>query len=118
MLCLEWANLFREEIPVGFRIMQEIDSLPSKKRKAPVQDCETGRFVKHNSLSNKFIAEHILFRTADFHESRPATQANSKNDYGWYPQMVKEWPLWLEDKRADIPKIPTRDILYKLWASH
>ena len=84
-----------------------------KKRKAQVKDITTGRFLK-DQLSSKFITEYISFRIA-FHENRPSC---SQKDYGWYPQMVRDWPLWLEENRAESTEIPSRHILTKLWTSH
>lgn len=90
---------------------------PPKKRRIQTKNNETGRFEQTDPLSMNFIAQYILFRTT-FHDSRPGTQANSKNDYGWYPRMVKDWPLWLTSKRAESQEMPSRNILKKLWAVH
>ena len=87
---------------------------PVKKQRKQQKTDEFGRFASAEPFSASFITEYCLFRTK-FHEARPT---GSHNDFGWHNQLVKEWPKWVDDKRAYFQAMPTYQRLVKLWASY
>jgi hypothetical protein len=72
-----------------------------------------GKFKCVNPLSSDFISQFCIYRQK-FHESLPS---GSKNDYGWYRELEKQWSDWRKDGRADIEVIPTKSILNKIYAA-
>ena len=66
------------------------------------------------AFSPIFLSSYFLFRT-EFHANHPL---ESKIDYGWYPQLLRQWPEWLISKRAETSLPPSANVLTKLWTAH
>ena len=59
------------------------------------------------------VSQFLIYREK-FHDSRPP---GSKNDFGWYKNLEKQWSEWTKDGRAETNEIPTKSILDKIYAS-
>ena len=72
-----------------------------------------GKFKCVTPLSSNFVSQFLIYRET-FHDSRPP---GSKNDFGWYKNLKKQWSEWTKDGRAETNEIPTKSILDKIFAS-
>ena len=89
----------------------QIPSPLKKQRKIQLID-EKGRCICVEPLSTNFIFHFLRFRKNYFHDLRPP---GSRNDYGWYPLLKKQWPDWLSSQKAEAPKPPTKNVLDGIW---